>query len=124
MIKQTLVSMLLALSCTPALALIKQNDAYESDDVSVTSFFDDTIDGDSQNAVLSTPRTLLLSPDKKHILLFDNNGYGVRVVDKTGKVTTTKVDLDRYPKLDMKQYKNGNMLLTANIVSSKQKCYG
>ena len=114
MIKQTLVSMLLALSCTPALALIKQNDAYESDDVSVTSFFDDTIDGDSQNAVLSTPRTLLLSPDKKHILLFDNNGYGVRVVDKTGKVTTTKVELDRYPKLDMKQYKNGNMLLTAN----------
>ncbi|OXL24632.1 hypothetical protein [Psychrobacter sp. DAB_AL32B] len=91
MIKQTLVSILLALSCTSALALIKQNDAYESDDVSVMSFFDGTVDGDSQNAVLSTPRKLLLSPDKKHILLFDNNGYGMRVVDKTGKVTTTKV---------------------------------
>ncbi|MDN5890701.1 MAG: hypothetical protein L0H51_00880, partial [Psychrobacter sp.] len=114
MIKQTLVSILLALSCTSALALIKQNDAYESDDVSVMSFFDGTVDGDSQNTVLSTPRKLLLSPDKKHILLFDNNGYGMRVVDKIGKVTTTKVELDRYPKLDMKQYKDGNMLLTAN----------
>ncbi len=111
MIKQTLVSVVLTLSCTLAMALIKQNDAYESDDVSVMSFFDDTVDGDSQSAVLSTPRDLLLSPNKEHVLLFDNNGYGMRIVDKMGKVTTTKVELNRYPKYDMRQYKNGNMLL-------------
>lgn len=111
MIKQTLASIVLALSCTSALALIKQNDAYPSDDVSVMSFFDKTVDGDRQNARLDTPRDLLLSLDKDHILLFDNNGYGMRLVDKQGKVTTTKVELHRYPKNDLREYKNGNMLL-------------
>lgn len=119
MLKQLLASTILALYCTSVFAVIKQNDAYPSDDVSVPSMFDETVDGNKQNARLENPKDLLLSLDKKHLLLFDNNGYGMRIVDKTGKVTTTKVELSRYPKYDMKQYKAGNLLLAdpaSNII--------
>lgn len=112
MLKKLITLMVLTSFYTSAYALIKNNDAYPSDLASSNAAMpDETLDGNRENARLDTPRNILLSPDKEHLLLFDNNGYGMRLVNRQGTVTTTKVELHRYPKYDLKEYKAGNMLL-------------